>query len=166
MKTVAVKSKKKLPAKKKRVVYAKSKSESLCVLELQGKRYHWSNNTERLQVIRKGIEVESIEEVGSRLNLPIKSVLHLVGIPQTTYNLKKKQHALLDSHNTELLVMIIEVLDFGKRVFNLEEEKFQRWLKKPNRSLGGHTPESFFDTLTGILEVRHCLNRLEYGNFA
>lgn len=166
MKTIVVKQNKAGAAKKSAVKYKRVKSEALCVLELQGNSYHWSNNTERLQLIRKGIQIESIEEVGKRMNVPVKSVLDLMGMPQTTYNFKKKQKALLDSHNTELLVMIIELLDFGKRVFNSEEDKFQRWLKKSNSSLGGIIPESLFDTITGVHEVRNCLNRIEFGNLA
>lgn len=73
---------------------------------------------------------------------------------------------MLDSRESELLVMIIELLDYGIEVFNKEKEKFQRWLKKPNLSLGQDTPESLLDTLTGIQEVYFCLNRLEYGNLA
>jgi uncharacterized protein (DUF2384 family) len=32
--------------------------------------------------------------------------------------------------------------------------------------MGGITPESMLDTITGINEVRNCLNRIEFGNFA
>jgi uncharacterized protein (DUF2384 family) len=39
-------------------------------------------------------------------------------------------------------------------------------LKKPNLSLGGNAPESMLDSITGIQEVRNCLNRIEYGNLA
>jgi putative toxin-antitoxin system antitoxin component (TIGR02293 family) len=130
------------------------------------KVYTWSNRIERVGVIRAGIPYESIEWIGKRLNNPIKSVLELIGIPQTTYNKKKNEHSLLDSRNSELIILINELIDFGIDVFNNEEEKFQRWLKKPNLSMGGITPESMLDTITGINEVRNCLNRLEFGNFA
>lgn len=60
----------------------------------------------------------------------------------------------------------VELLDFGVQVFNEETEKFLRWLRKPNSSLGGVAPESLLGSLSGIKEVRSCLNRLEYGNFA
>jgi uncharacterized protein (DUF2384 family) len=45
------------------------------------------------------------------------------------------------------------LIDFRLAVFNNEEEKFQRWLKKPNLSIGGSSPESMLDTITGINEV-------------
>ncbi len=130
------------------------------------KVYSWSNRIERVGVIRAGIPYETIELIGKKLNNPVKRVLELMGIPQTTYNKKKNEHTLLDSRNSELIVLINELIDFGIDVFNNEEEKFQRWLKKPNVSMGGNTPESMLDTVTGINEVKYSLNRLEFGNLA
>lgn len=121
---------------------------------------------ERVGVIRSGIPYDSIEEISRRLNNPVKSVLAIVGIPQTTYNKKKSEHLLLDSRDSELVILINELIDYGLEVFNDEEEKFQRWLKKPNLSIGGNIPENMLDTITGINEVKFSLNRLEFGNLA
>ncbi|WP_028527055.1 type II RES/Xre toxin-antitoxin system antitoxin [Runella limosa] len=136
------------------------------VIEAEGKNYTWSNKMERVGIIRGGIPYHTIEFISKRLNRPVKAVLSIVGMPQTTYNKKKSEHSLLDTRDSELIVLITELLDFGLEVFNNEEEKFQRWLKKPNLSLGGNTPESLLDTVTGIDEVTFCLNRIEFGNFA
>lgn len=132
----------------------------------EGKTYQWSTAMERVEIIREGIPYTAIEQISQKLDRPIKAVLSIVGMPQTTYNKKKSEHSLLDSRDSELVVLITELIDFGLNVFNKEEDKFQRWLKKPNLSLGGNTPESLLDTATGIDEVRFCLNRLEFGNFA
>jgi putative toxin-antitoxin system antitoxin component (TIGR02293 family) len=135
-------------------------------LNSDGKEYRWANKLERVEVIRAGIPYDSIELISKRLNNPVKSVLAIVGIPQTTYNKKKSEHLLLDSRNSELIILIDELIDFGLEVFNNEEEKFQRWLKKPNLSIGGSAPESMLDTITGINEIKFSLNRLEFGNLA
>jgi putative toxin-antitoxin system antitoxin component (TIGR02293 family) len=135
-------------------------------IDSEGKTYSWSNNMERVEIIRQGIPYTSIEFISGRLNRPIKSVLSIVGMPQTTYNKKKSEHSLLDSRDSELIMLITEMIDYGIEVFNFEEEKFQRWLKKPNLSLDGNTPESMLDTITGIDEVKFCLNRIEFGSFA
>lgn len=58
-------------------------------LLLDGKEYVWTNKMERVGIIREGIPYGSIEVVSKRLNRPVKSVLSLVGLPQTTYNKKK-----------------------------------------------------------------------------
>lgn len=126
----------------------------------------WSTPMDRVNLIRQGLPYESIEVLCHRVDSPIKDILQLLGIPQTTYNKKKKDKDLLTGRDSEVVLVITELLDFGLEVFNQEKEKFQRWLKKPNLSLGGVTPESLFDSLTGIQEVRNTLNRLEYGIMA
>ena len=128
--------------------------------------YVWATKMDRVSIIRKGLPYESIEVISKRAGLPVKQLLHLLGVPQTTYNKKKKDKDLLSGRDSEMVLVLTELLDFGLEVFNHEAEKFQRWLKKPNISLGGATPESLFDSLTGIQEVRNSLNRLEYGNLA
>lgn len=135
-------------------------------IEAEGKIYYWSSNMERINIIRDCIPYRSIEIISKRLNRPIKSVLAMVGMPQTTYNKKIGENSLLDSRISELIVLTTELLDFGVEVFDNDEEKFQRWLKKPNLSLGGISPESLLDTTTGIDEVKFALNRIEFGNLA
>ncbi|MEY5044718.1 MAG: hypothetical protein RJA19_1945, partial [Bacteroidota bacterium] len=84
----------------------------------------------------------------------------------TTYNKNKASHALLSSGDSERLVLLTELVALGHHVFNGEKEKFKRWLMKPNLSLGGLEPLQYFDTVSGILEVKNALNRLDSGNFA
>lgn len=129
-------------------------------------KYAWTTKMDRVGIIRNGLPYESIEVISKRTNLPVKQVLHLFGVAQTTYNKKKRDKDLLTGRDSEVVLVLTELLDFGLEVFNNEKEKFQRWLKKPNISLGGVSPESLFDSLTGIQEVRNSLNRLEYGNMA
>lgn len=126
----------------------------------------WGNKRERVEIIRKGLPYETIEVIGQKANLPVKQVLHYFGFAQTTYNKKKRENDLLSVRDSEVVLVLSEVLDFGLEVFNNEKEKFHRWLKKPNLSLGGVAPEDLFDSITGIQEVRSTLNRLEYGNMA
>ena len=135
-------------------------------IKVPNNEYVWSNKMERVGIIRQGIPYESIEVISNRTDLPVKYFLTMLGVPQTTYNKKKRDQDLLSGRDSEMVLLLTELLDFGQEVFNNEREKFHRWLKKPNISLGGLKPESLFDSLTGIQEVKNSLNRLEYGNMA
>jgi putative toxin-antitoxin system antitoxin component (TIGR02293 family) len=126
----------------------------------------WSSNMEKIDIIREGLPFESIEAISSKANIPIKQVLKAMDMAQTTYNKKKKDHDKLSSRDSELILLLAELLDYGLEVFNDEKEKFHSWLKRPNTSLGGVSPESLFDSLTGIQEIKNALNRIEYGNLA
>ncbi|MCW4469840.1 MbcA/ParS/Xre antitoxin family protein [Flavobacterium sp. MFBS3-15] len=132
----------------------------------EGKVYSWTSKMERVSIMRGGVPYAAIEVIGSSINMPVKDVLHIFGLPQTTYNKKRREKSLLGQRESEIILLLTELIDFGKRVFNGEEDKFQRWMKKPNTSLGGNTPESLLDSVTGIQEVKNSLNRLEFGNLA
>lgn len=144
----------------------KGKGKAQWSIKVPNGEYVWSNKMERVGLIRRGLPYESIEIISKRTDLPVKHVLTILGVPQTTYNKKKRDQDLLNGRDSEVVLVLTELLDFGLEVFNNEREKFQRWLKKPNVSLGGLKPESLFDSVTGIQEVKNCLNRLEYGNMA
>jgi putative toxin-antitoxin system antitoxin component (TIGR02293 family) len=139
---------------------------STYVLNTSTGNISWKNRKERVKIIRKGLPYESIEIIGQKANMPVKRLLNYWGIAQTTYNKKKREQDHMNVRDSELLLILSEVLDYGFEVFNNEKEKFQRWLKKPNISLGNVTPESLFDSITGIQEVRNALTRLDYGNMA
>lgn len=145
---------------------ATRKKRSGWVIKVPDGEYAWSNKIERVGIIRRGLPYESIEVISKRTDLPVRQVLTIFGVPQTTYNKKKRGKELLSGRDSEVVLLLTELLDFGSEVFNNESEKFQRWLKKPNVSLGGVKPESLFDSVTGIQEVKNALNRLEYGNMA
>lgn len=85
---------------------------------------------------------------------------------QVGYNKKRKDKSLLKDSRCELEILVAELVDYGIEVFNKEEDKFHRWMKKPNDSLDKNTPESLLDSIVGIQEVRNCLNRIEFGNLA
>lgn len=135
-------------------------------IKLAKKEVKWSENTERIELIRKGLPYQAIEVISKKANLPIKQLLQLMSLPQTTYNKKKRENDILDNRDSETLLVLNELLEYGLVVFNNEEEKFQNWLAKANIALGGVAPKNLFDSLTGIEEVKNCLNRLEYGNLA
>ncbi|NJY63632.1 DUF2384 domain-containing protein [Salinimicrobium sp. CDJ15-81-2] len=135
-------------------------------INVNDREYVWATKMDRVKIIRKGLPFESLEVISKKADLPVKQVLKFFGLPQTTYNKKKKDQDLLNSRDSEVVLVLAEIFAFGLEVFNQEADKFQRWLKKPNISLGGATPVSLFDSLTGIQEVRNSLNRLEFGNLA
>lgn len=149
-----------------RVKYSQPDPEEHSIMVSESAALTWSTRMDRLDIIRQGLPYGTIEYISDRTASSVKDILKLLGIPQTTYNKKKKDNDLLTGRDTEILLVLSELLDFGLDVFNNEKEKFQRWLKKPNISLGNVTPVSLFDSLTGIQEVRNSLNRLEHGNLA
>jgi uncharacterized protein (DUF2384 family) len=80
-------------------------------LTANGNTYSWTTNRERVKIIRKGIPYVSLEVISKRLNSPLKSVLEFMGLPQTTYNKKKKSQSLLDNRDSEQVILISDLID-------------------------------------------------------
>ncbi len=160
--------KKAIPKKNVRITKANNPKSSK---ELQSPDVNYSvdksySTNEKLELINKGLPYSAIEKLSGRMDKPVKSVLSLFDLAQTTYNLKKRDQALMSRRDTETVLCLNELIDFGIEVFNAENEKFLRWLRKPNLSLGGAVPENLLNSMTGIQEVKGCLARIEYGNMA
>lgn len=121
---------------------------------------------EKIKIIREGLPYTAIDKLSKRLGTSVKSILPIFEMPQTTYNLRKKNGELLGRRDSEMVLYLNELIEYGIEVFDNEEEKFQHWISRPNLSLGGVTPNSLLDSMTGIREVKGCLDRIEYGNMA
>lgn len=107
-----------------------------------------------------------IENLSEALNKPVISVLDILGVAQTTYNTNKKKDNALSSSSSELIILIMDLVNYGIEVFNKENDKFLLWLNTSNVMLRNNTPLSLLDTTIGVNEVKLCLDRIEYGNFA
>lgn len=145
---------------------AKEQEDSSRLMVSDSEVYYWNTRMDRVNLVRRGVSYHAIEAISKKMNTPVKDMLVLLDIPQTTYNKKKRENSLLSGRDSEFILLLSELTDYGLEVFNGEEPKFSRWLKKPNLSLGGLTPESLLDSVTGIQEVKNALNRLEYGSLA
>ena len=126
----------------------------------------YEGGIQKLSQIRHGVPYETVESLSYRAEFPVKRMLEYLGMPQTTYNKKKREGQLLSTRDTEMLLALYELLEYGLQVFNNEHKAFDSWLRKPNPSLAGHTPESLFDTFTGMQEVRNSLQIIDFGNYA
>lgn len=129
-------------------------------------KYAWTTPMQRVHLVREGIQASTIEDIGNKLNQPLNNILLLLKLTPATYRLRKEKNSKLNNHGSELVILMAELIAYGVDVFNNEDDKFQHWLSKPNKSLGSVTPLSLLDTASGIAEVKKCLDRIESGNFA
>mgnify|MGYP003603890355 CR=1 FL=1 len=125
-----------------------------------------SDDFKKIEIARNGLPYSMIENLSEALNKPVISVLDILGVAQTTYNTNKKKDNALSSSSSELIILIMDLVNYGIEVFNKENDKFLLWLNTSNVMLRNNTPLSLLDTTIGVNEVKLCLDRIEYGNFA
>ena len=121
--------------------------------------------TEWLDVVRRGIPVDSAEALKRWMAVGDDVLADLLGVSQKALSRARTAHARLDPVTSDRLFRVarigalaIELLEDDGRALN--------WLKRPQIGLGGRTPLSLLTTDVGCAEVEKLLLRIEHGVYA
>ena len=130
-------------------------------LETKNEKYTWHNALERRVLSKQKLPVSVNAIIGKRLGKKIIEVNQLLFEDKS--DTKKEFY---NQNESEKILLITEVLDYGMEVFNNEEEKFKHWLKNPNKLLNNLKPEELLDSFAGIEEIKNALYKIDYGIYA
>lgn len=89
----------------------------------------------------------------------------VVGVSEKTISRKKRGDGALTVAEGDRTVRLAQVTLEAAGAFG-ELDKAMRWLRKPNRVLGGDKPLDLIATEPGTLLVRRALAAVEYGGVA
>ena len=89
----------------------------------------------------------------------------VVGVSEKTIARKKGAAAALTIAEGDRTVRLAQLTLEATRAFN-DLEKALRWLRKPNRLLGGEKPLDLIATEPGAVLVRRAVAAVEYGAVA
>ncbi|MBI4593893.1 MAG: DUF2384 domain-containing protein [Candidatus Rokubacteria bacterium] len=114
--------------------------------------------------VRAGLPYAALEAVAKRFSIPPEALFRVLHIPPRTLARRKKERRLRADESDRLLRL-------GRIAARVEEvlgtaEKAGRWLKKPNRALGGLVPLEQLDTDIGAHQVEEILGRIEHGLYS
>ena len=97
------------------------------------------------------------------LGFSMKEVQELVINPRTLRH-RRARRERLSSEESDRVVRLARTVSSAERTFG-DREQAWRWLRKPNRSLGGQRPIDLLATETGARAVEESLIRLDEGMF-
>src|SRR6202011_5320744 len=75
---------------------------------------------------------------------------------------RRRQQGRLARYESDRLYRLARLIALAKRYIG-DDKTAGRWLKRPNRALGGSDPLSLIDTELGAREVENVLGRIAYG---
>lgn len=125
--------------------------------------YQW-NPFDKIDAIKEGVSKEELENLKNGAELDYDTLAKLLNVTKATLH-GKKGKAKFDQYISERIFLLADLYSYGYEVFG-DRQKFNTWMKKENRALGGITPLSLIDTLYGLEEVRHLIGRIEYGVYS
>ena len=116
---------------------------------------------DKIGIIRAGVSKKQLTEIKEEMDLDYDELSAVLSTSRATL-IKKKNTEKFDSQISERIVLLNDVLGYGREVFE-DNNNFNEWLRTPSEALGNVTPLSMMDTLYGIDEVKKEIGRIAYG---
>ena len=111
--------------------------------------------------VREGLPRTVVEEVMQAADLTLKELA--ASLDLSPRSLQRRRHeGRLPPHESDRLYRLARIIALAKHYLG-NKEIANRWLKRPNRALGGSAPLGLIDTELGARTVENVLGRIAYG---
>ena len=111
--------------------------------------------------IRDGFPQTVVEEVMHAAGLTLKELA--TSLDLSPRSLQRRRHeGRLARYESDRLYRLARIIALAKQYLG-DDETATRWLRRPNRALGGSSPLQLIDTELGARAVENVLGRIAYG---
>src|SRR5689334_10707530 len=117
------------------------------------------------QLVRRGLPANAVSALAAKLRMANTLLSRKLGIPQRTLTRRLSQASLLTPAESDRTVRMARVYANAVEMIG-DEEKAIKWLRTPNRALGGDRPLDQLDTDMGARMVEDILGRIAYGVYS
>lgn len=119
---------------------------------------------EVVRVVQAGLDFAELEALRQQLDLPLDRLAGQLGLARATLH-RRKASGRLTTDESDKVVRFARLLGHAVDLFGSIEDA-RRWLKAPQRGLGGAVPLDYAQTETGAREVENLLGRIDYGVYS
>jgi putative toxin-antitoxin system antitoxin component (TIGR02293 family) len=111
--------------------------------------------------IREGFPQKVVGSVMNSAGLTLKELSATLDLSPRSLQRRRVQGRLA-RYESDRLYRLARIIALAKRYIG-DEETATRWLKRPNRALGGDIPLELIDTELGARAVENVLGRIAFG---
>ena len=111
--------------------------------------------------IREGFPQTVIEEVMHAADLTLKELAATLDLSPRSLQRRRGQGRLAQ-YESDRIYRLARIIALAKHYLG-DDEIALRWLRRPNRALGGSAPLETIDTEPGARKVENVLGRIAYG---
>jgi putative toxin-antitoxin system antitoxin component (TIGR02293 family) len=114
-----------------------------------------------IAALKKGLPIKTLDALAGTLLLKRSEAVALLDIPPRTLARRKKEKKFTEGESNRL-ARIARITARATEAIG-DSAKAARWLRAPNRALGGKIPLSVIMAENGLPEVEAVLGRIEHG---
>ena len=111
--------------------------------------------------IREGFPQTVVEEVMHAGGLTLKELATSLDLSPRSLQ-RRRREGRLARYESDRLYRLARIIALAKQYLG-DDATATRWLRRPNRALGGSTPLQLIDTELGARAVENVLGRIAYG---
>jgi len=119
---------------------------------------------EKIDIIREGISKKDLENLKEKSDLDYNQLSKVLSVARATL-INKKGTAKFDMVLSERIVGVADIYSYGYEVFE-DENRFNEWIFRANKALGGQSPYDLLDNQYGREEVKNLIGRIDYGVYS
>ena len=114
--------------------------------------------------IRQGFRPAVVEELMRASGLTLKELAAALDLSPRSLQ-RRRSSGRLARHESDRLYRLARIVAIANEYLG-SRERALRWLKHPNRALGGVAPVAAIDTELGARQVEGILGRIAYGGIS
>ena len=125
---------------------------------------HFRSDRDLDSAIREGFPQKVVAGIMDSTGLTLKELATSLDLSPRSLQ-RRRREGRLAKYESDRLYRLARIMALAKRYIG-DEAKAQRWLKRPNRALGGPAPLELIDTEPGARAVENVLGRIAYGGLS
>ena len=123
-----------------------------------------SNDHDMRDAIREGFAPAVVEELMRASGLTLKELARALDLSSRSLQ-RRRSSGRLAPYESDRLYRLARIVAIADEYLG-DHERAKRWLKRPNRTLGGLAPVAMIDTELGARQVESILGRIAYGGIS
>jgi putative toxin-antitoxin system antitoxin component (TIGR02293 family) len=123
-----------------------------------------SSDRDLREAIREGFPPAVVEELMRTSGLTLKELASALDLSPRSLQ-RRRRSGRLARYESDRLYRLARIVALANEYLG-DHQRAMRWLKHPNRALGGIAPVAAIDTELGARQVENILGRIAYGGIS
>jgi putative toxin-antitoxin system antitoxin component (TIGR02293 family) len=123
-----------------------------------------SNDSDLSDAIREGFPPAVVEELMQASGLTLKELAESLDLSARSLQ-RRRRGGRLARFESDRIYRLARIVALARQNLGSSDLAL-RWLKRPNRALGGSAPIAALDTELGARQVENVLGRIAYGGIS
>lgn len=129
-----------------------------------GKSESRMTSFEKMEVIKNGVSKKDLELLKNKAALDYSMLAKALSVTRATL-INKKREDRFNMALSEKIVSLADLYSYGFEIFG-DKDLFNKWMRSPNRAIGGQVPYDLIDNQYGREEIKNLIGRIAYGVYS